>query len=162
MRLFRNRGDTGQRLAARANVFDVQLLADRLATVTGWLAGRSGVAELAVGYFGASTGAAAALWAAGHPATRVRAVVSRGSWPDLATPRLGEARAPALLIVSARDHVVHELNRDAVRQLLCEHRLEVIPGATHLFEEPGALDTVAEMACQWFTHHLASAARPTV
>jgi putative phosphoribosyl transferase len=141
----------------RANVFDVQLLAERLATVTGWLAGQPDIADLPVGYFGASTGAAAALWAAADPGARVSAVVSRGGRPDLAGPRLGAVRAPTLLIVGGHDNGVIELNRDAAAQMRCEHVVEIVPGATHLFEEPGTLDAVADLAGRWFTRHLGRA-----
>jgi putative phosphoribosyl transferase len=141
----------------RANVFDVELLGARLAAVTDWLTGAVGGAEVAglpIGYFGASTGAAAALWAAAAPGAPVRAVVSRGGRPDLAGPRLGRVQAPTLLIVGGRDEVVIELNRDAARALRCEHRIVVVPGATHLFEEPGTLEAVADLARAWFTTHL--------
>jgi putative phosphoribosyl transferase len=148
---------TDEEAAARSNVFDVGLLADRLAIATTWLE-RSSAAGLPVGYFGASTGAAAALWAAGAPDATVGAVVSRGGRPDLAGERLSTVRAPTLLVVGGRDHVVLELNRQAASALRCEHRVEVVPGATHLFEEPGTLDTVAKLAADWFTLHLAGAA----
>jgi putative phosphoribosyl transferase len=143
----------------RANVFDVELLAERLTAVTAWLEQRPEAAGHRVGYFGASTGAAAALWSAADPSARIAAVVSRGGRPDLAAPRLGAVRAPTLLIVGGYDDLVVELNRDAARQLQCEHRLEVVPGATHLFEEPGTLDAVANLARQWFSEHLAPPAR---
>jgi putative phosphoribosyl transferase len=143
----------------RANVFDVALLGDRLAAVTDRLGQVPEVSALPVGYFGASTGAAAALWAAAEPASPVEAIVSRGGRPDLAGPRLGMTRAPTLLIVGGADHPVLELNRDAARQLRCEHDLRVVAGATHLFEEPGALETVADLACRWFVGHLAPSAR---
>jgi putative phosphoribosyl transferase len=141
---------TDEEAAARSNVFDVGLLADRLAIATTWLEGSS-AAGLPVGYFGASTGAAAALWAAGAPGADVAAVVSRGGRPDLAGERLETVRAPTLLIVGGRDEVVIELNRRAASALRCEHRVEIVPGATHLFEEPGALDHVARLAADWFT-----------
>jgi putative phosphoribosyl transferase len=112
---------------------------------------------LPFGYFGASTGAGAALWAAGDPDNPVRAVVSRGGRPDLARDRLERVRAPTLLIVGGNDETVLELNGDAARRLRCEHRIEVVPGATHLFEEPGALDAVAELAARWFVAHLSGA-----
>jgi putative phosphoribosyl transferase len=136
----------------RANVFDVPLLARRLQVAT------TGVQvhnhDLPIGYFGASTGAAAALWAAADPESPVQAVVSRGGRPDLAAPRLGAVRAPTLLIVGGADDVVIDLNREAERLLQCEHRLEIVPGATHLFEEPGALEAVARLAADWFVEHL--------
>ena len=144
----------------RANVFDVELLAERLDAVTRWLFTQVDVAELPVGYFGASTGAAAALWAAADPESPVRAIVSRGGRPDLAGPRLAAVRAPTLLIVGGHDEVVLDLNGAAAHRLSCEHRLAVVPGATHLFEEPGALETVAELARQWFSDHLAQGAHP--
>jgi dienelactone hydrolase len=138
----------------RANVFDVELLADRLLGATRWLGREPALAGLPVGYFGASTGAAAALWAAADPDARVRAVVSRGGRPDLAGPRLGLVRAPTLLVVGGWDDVVVQLNREAARDLRCEHRLEIVPEATHLFEEPGALEQVAKLAVDWFSAHL--------
>jgi len=138
----------------RSNVFDVDLLATRLARVTGWLGGRPELAGLTVGYFGASTGAAAALAAAAQLPGRVAAVVSRGGRPDLAGRRLADVDAPTLLIVGGFDDVVLELNRDAARLLRCEHDLVVVPGATHLFEEPGTLEVVADLARRWFTDHL--------
>lgn len=138
--------------ADRANVFDIETLAGRLADATRWLRHREGVP---IGYFGASTGAAAALWAASAEDADIGAVVSRGGRPDLAGPRLAGVRAPTLLIVGGRDTTVLDLNRQAQRELRCENRLEVVPGATHLFEEPGALDEVAHLARDWFTRHLA-------
>ena len=138
----------------RANVFDVDLLAARLLGVTAWLRAQPPAAHAAIGYFGASTGAAAALWAAADPAADVAAVVSRGGRPDLAGPRLGLVRAPTLLIVGGHDDVVLELNQSAQAQLRCESRLEVVPGATHLFEEPGTLEAVAQLARDWFATHL--------
>ena len=140
----------------RDNVFDIPLLAERLATATDWLRSQPATRELAVGYFGASTGAGAGLWAAAAPGSPVRAVVSRGGRPDLARQRLREVRAPTLLIVGGRDDVVIELNREAASHLRCEHRLEIVPGATHLFEEPGTLEVVAELACRWFVDHFAT------
>ncbi|HLF40813.1 MAG TPA: phosphoribosyltransferase [Acidimicrobiia bacterium] len=143
----------------RANVFDVDLLARRLVAVTGWLRTQPDIAALPVGYFGASTGAAAALWAATEPDARIAAVVSRGGRPDLAAPRLAAATAPTLLIVGGDDTLVLELNRQARAQMHCESRLTVIPGATHLFEEPGTLQAAAAAARDWFTGHLARAPR---
>ncbi|MFF5407358.1 phosphoribosyltransferase family protein [Streptomyces misionensis] len=139
----------------RDNVFDIPLLAGRLLAATHWLRAEPAVRDLAVGYFGASTGAAAALWAAaeGRPA----AVVSRGGRPDLAGPRLPEVTAPTLLIVGGADPLVLDLNRDAQTRLRCENRLATVPGATHLFEEPGTLDRVTELARDWFTDHMAPA-----
>jgi putative phosphoribosyl transferase len=142
----------------RANVFDIDLLAGRLVDATRWLRAQPDVGALPIGYFGASTGAAAALWAATEPGTEVGAVVSRGGRPDLAAPRLGAVTAPTLLIVGGEDDVVLELNRRAQAQLRCESRLAVVPGATHLFEEPGTLQAAAALARDWLTGHLA--ARP--
>ncbi|MFD7576648.1 dienelactone hydrolase family protein, partial [Streptomyces sp. NPDC059810] len=137
----------------RAHVFDTPLLAGRLARATEWLAGRPESEGLPLGYFGASTGAAAALWAAGDPASSVAAVVSRGGRPDLAADHLARVEAPTLLVVGGRDALVLDLNRRAASLLRCESRLEVVEGATHLFEEPGALEEVAELATSWFTGH---------
>ncbi|MFI8386130.1 phosphoribosyltransferase family protein [Streptomyces sp. NPDC085540] len=137
--------------ADRANVFDIETLAGRLAAATAWLRRRE---LLPTGWFGASTGAAAALWAAGEPGAEIGAVVSRGGRPDLAGARLAAVRAPTLLIVGGRDSTVLDLNRRAQRELRCENRLEIVPGATHLFEEPGALDEVAGLARDWFIRHL--------
>jgi len=138
----------------RANVFDISLLGHRLAEVTGWLRCDPAVASLPVGYFGASTGAAAALWAAAEPGTAVAAVVSRGGRPDLAAGRLAVVTAPTLLIVGGDDDVVLGLNRQAQGQLRCENRLEIVPGATHLFEEPGTLEAAAALASGWFVGHM--------
>jgi putative phosphoribosyl transferase len=145
---------TSQEEADRANVFDVELLARRLAEVTSWLRTQSPAGQAAIGYFGASTGAAAALWAAAEPGSGIAAVVSRGGRPDLAGPRLGAVTAPTLLIVGGLDTLVLELNRDAQAQLRCETKLAVVPGATHLFEEAGTLVTAAELARDWFVSHL--------
>ncbi len=138
----------------RANVFDIPLLASRLLASTRWLLARPDAAGCHVGYFGASTGAGAALWAAADAGDQVSAVVSRGGRPDLAGARLSEVRAPTLLIVGGRDDLVLELNREAMRQLRCDHELTVVEGATHLFEEPGTLAEVAILAADWFTRHL--------
>jgi putative phosphoribosyl transferase len=138
----------------RANVFDIELLAGRLVEVTDWLRTQPDVAGLPIGYFGASTGAGAALWAAAEPGADVAAIVSRGGRPDLAAPRLAQVAAPTLLIVGGRDDVVLELNRSAAARLVCEHQVAVVPGATHLFEEPGTLQLAAEAARDWFTGHL--------
>ncbi|MFC4016052.1 phosphoribosyltransferase family protein [Nonomuraea purpurea] len=137
----------------RGNVFDIELLAGRLAQVTNWLSDQPWAAGLPVGYFGASTGAAAALWAAAERGSRVAAVVSRGGRPDLAGARLAAVRAATLLIVGGCDELVIELNQAAQEWLTCESRLEIIPDATHLFEEPGALEAVADLARNWFTDH---------
>ena len=142
----------------RAAVFDIELLADRLGSVTEWLEAQPEAKGLCIGYFGASTGAGAALWAAAGPRSPVAAVVSRGGRPDLAGPKLGQVRAPTLLIVGGRDEVVLELNRRAQERLSCESRLAVVPGATHLFEEPGALEEVSRLARDWLLSHLPPAA----
>ncbi|MFC9229276.1 phosphoribosyltransferase family protein [Streptomyces decoyicus] len=141
--------------ANRANVFDIETLADRLTDATGWLRGR--VAG-PIGYFGASTGAAAALRAAASPGADIGAVVSRGGRPDLAGPLLSGVQAPTLLIVGGNDPQVLDLNREAEAALRCETRLEIVPGATHLFEERGALQQVAGLARDWFTSHLVTQA----
>ena len=140
--------------ADRANVFDIPLLAERLSAATAWLGAQPACRERPIGYFGASTGAAAALWAAAEPGSPVRAIVSRGGRPDLAGDRLEAVRAPTLLIVGGRDEEVLELNREAAQRLRSEHRIEIVPGATHLFEEPGALDVVADLAARWFVENL--------
>ncbi|HEX7996697.1 MAG TPA: phosphoribosyltransferase family protein [Streptosporangiaceae bacterium] len=139
----------------RANVFDIQALASRLADVTDWVRDQPGGQHAALGYFGASTGAAAALWAAAEPGARIDAVVSRGGRPDLAETRLADVSSPTLLIVGGRDEVVLGLNKQAQQQLRCPNRLAIVPGATHLFEEPGALRTVTRLAREWFTAHFA-------
>jgi putative phosphoribosyl transferase len=145
----------------RANVFDIGLLAGRLVDVTRWLRAQPESKDLRVGYFGASTGAAAALWAAAEPEVDIAAVVSRGGRPDLAAPRLAMVVAPTLLIVGGHDDVVLELNRRAQAQLRhCDNRLTVIPGASHLFEEPGTLRAAAEAARGWFTRYVTPAAHP--
>jgi putative phosphoribosyl transferase len=140
----------------RANVFDIRLLAERLAGATGWLRSQPAAAGLPVGYFGASTGAAAALLAAAQPGADIAAVVSRGGRPDLAGAALGSVRAPTLLIVGGNDQVVLDLNRRAQVELRCENDLAVVPGATHLFDEPGTLTAAAELARDWFTRHMAA------
>ncbi len=142
----------------RRAVFDIELLADRLGAVTQWLEAQPEARSSRIGYFGASTGAGAALWAAAGPSSSVAAVVSRGGRPDLAGPKLGQVRAPTLLIVGGRDEVVVELNRRAQKELGCESRLAVVPGATHLFEEPGALEEVSRLAGDWFLRHLSPTA----
>ena len=138
----------------RANVFDIGLLAGRLTAATAWLAGRPDTARSRIGYFGASTGAGAALWAAAEPGARIDAVVSRGGRPDLAGQRLSAVRAPTLLIVGGADREVLELNRWAQALLRCPSQLSVVPGATHLFEEPGTLSEAAALARDWFLRHL--------
>jgi len=144
----------------RANVFDVELLGRRLVEVTAWLRAQPEARDLPVGYFGASTGAAAALWAAARPHAEIAAVVSRGGRPDLARLGLPAVTAPTLLIVGGWDHVVLDLNRQAQALLHCENRLAIVSGATHLFEEPGTLTAAAGLARDWFTGHLTSGERP--
>jgi putative phosphoribosyl transferase len=144
---------------SRENVFDVVLLARRLTAATRWLSTREDTATSAVGYFGASTGAGAALWAAAEPDSRVGAIVSRGGRPDLAGPRLAAVRAPTLLIVGSADPQVLTLNRQAMALMRAPTRLEVIRGATHLFEEPGTLTQAAALAAEWFVRYLMPAGR---
>ena len=133
--------------------FDISLLARRLVAAVDWL--RTGPAvDLPIGLFGASTGAAAALVAAAERPEEIDAVVSRGGRPDLAGPALAQVRAPTLLIVGSLDSVVLELNQRALELLPAEKQLTVVPGATHLFEEPGTLEEVARLAAEWFTRHL--------
>lgn len=143
----------------RRRVFDVELLAARLLAATDWVAAEPATRLLPVGYFGASTGAAAALIAAARRGERIRAVVSRGGRPDLAGPWLPAVVSPTLLIVGGADHQVIELNEAALAELRCVKQLVIVPGAGHLFEEPGALDRVAELAANWFNGHLPAAAR---
>ena len=145
----------------RANVFDIPLLAERLVAATDWASTEPTIARLPLGYFGASTGAGAALWAAAEIGDRVRAVVSRGGRPDLATARLADVRAPVLLIVGGRDEVVLELNRQAQRRLRVHSELSIVPGATHLFEEHGALEEVSRLAAAWFERYLARPVGPS-
>jgi len=137
--------------------FDIGLLAERLVAVTDWLARYPGTRHIRIGYFGASTGAAAALVAATERPQLVGAVVSRGGRPDLAGSALARVEAPTLLIVGGNDFEVIELNRAALAQLRCEKQLVIVPGATHLFEEPGTLDEVARLAREWFEHYLTTA-----
>ncbi|WP_448071428.1 phosphoribosyltransferase family protein [Georgenia yuyongxinii] len=138
-----------------ARVFDIPLLAGRLLDATRWAGTRPGLAELPLGFFGASTGAGAALWAAAEHPARLAAVVSRGGRPDLAEERLPAVRAPTLLIVGARDTAVLALNRQARARLTCPSELSTVPGAAHLFEEPGTLETAGRLAVAWFRRHLA-------
>ena len=146
--------------------FDIEFLAARLAAATAWLVSQSPAPGLPVGYFGASTGAAAALVGAVRHPGRVSAIVSRGGRPDLAGPLLREVAAPTLLIVGGEDRTVLRLNRGALAQLGCEVKeLAIVPGATHLFEEPGTLEQAAELAGRWFARHLGQregAAPPSV
>jgi putative phosphoribosyl transferase len=134
--------------------FDIGMLAGRLADAARWLAGEPGSGGLAIGYFGASTGAAAALVAAARMPDRIGAIVSRGGRPDLAGSVLGSVQAPTLLIVGGDDTVVIQLNQEAYRQLRCAKELKIVPGASHLFEEPGALEEVAGLAADWFSEWL--------
>ncbi len=134
--------------------FDIDFLADRLRQATAWALAHPDLARLPAGYFGASTGAAAALVAAAEESGHVRAVVSRGGRPDLAGPALDRVRAPTLLIVGGDDTPVIELNRKAFARLSGVKRMEIVPGASHLFAEPGTLDTVAALAGGWFSQHL--------
>ena len=136
--------------------FDIPFLAKRLRAATAWVRTRPDIAGLPVGYFGASTGAAAALVAAAEPRSSLRAVVSRGGRPDLAASSLAGVEAPTLLFVGGRDRDVLEWNREALRLLRCEKELTVVPGASHLFEEPGTLEEVARLAAEWFRGHLDS------
>ena len=139
--------------------FDIGLLAERLVGATDWLTQRPDTRGLAIGYFGASTGAAAALVAAAERSEAVGAIVSRGGRPDLAGSVLPRVRAPTLLIVGGNDIEVIHLNRMALSKLRCEKKLVIIPGASHLFEESGALDEVAQLAREWFERHLVPARR---
>jgi len=146
-------------LRTRRLRFDIGLLADRLADATDWLAQEPDTQDLRVGYFGASTGAAAALVAAAKHPEAVSAVVSRGGRPDLAGKALSRVVAPALLIVGGEDEPVIGMNREAFEQIRAQKKLEVVPGATHLFEEPGTLEEVARIAAAWFARYLGQRAR---
>lgn len=141
-------------ISSRHLRFDIDLLAGRLVHVIDWLAQQPGGASRRTGCFGASTGAGAALVAAARRPDRVDAVVSRGGRPDLAGPSLAGVRAPTLLIVGGLDTPVISMNREALEQLRCEKQMVIVPGATHLFEEPGTLEKVASLACSWFLTHL--------
>ena len=134
--------------------FDIGLLADRLVDATDWASDYPQTRELGIGYFGASTGAAAALVAAGRRTDAIRAVVSRGGRPDLAGAALAKVKAPTLLIVGSADAPVIPFNKEALMMLGCPKRLELVPEATHLFEEPGALEAVARLAVNWFDGYL--------
>jgi dienelactone hydrolase len=137
----------------RRNVFDIELLGARVIEAIAWVGGESEISPLPIGLFGASTGAAAALVAAADE-PRVAAVVSRGGRPDLAGDALRRVQAPTLLIVGGLDYGVIELNRSAQQLLRCRNRLDIVPGATHLFEEPGTLESVVERATKWFIEYL--------
>lgn len=134
--------------------FDIDLLTERLIGVIGWVSQNTATAGFSIGLFGASTGAAAAVGAAAARAGKVVAVVSRGRRPDLALPHLAKIKAPTLLIVGGEDTVVIELNQQAAKHLLVEHRLEIVPGASHLFEEAGKLEQAAKLARDWFQRYL--------
>ena len=138
----------------RRKVFDINLLTDRLLLAKAWLEAEPRTRNLAIGYFGASTGAGAALQAVAREPSIVKAVVSRGGRPDLAEPYLPSVTAPTLLIVGGHDEPVIEMNQAAYDLLTCEKKLVIVPGATHLFEEPGTLEQVAEQAGRWFVRHL--------
>ncbi len=138
----------------RQKVFDIDLLADRLLLAKRWLQAEPKTSHLDIGYFGASTGAGAALQAAAREPSNVNAVVSRGGRPDLAESYLDRVTAPTLLIVGGWDEPVIEMNQEAYERLTCEKKLIIVPGATHLFEEPGTLEQVAEHACGWFKQYL--------
>jgi pimeloyl-ACP methyl ester carboxylesterase len=143
----------------RANVFDIPLLGTRVMEAVRWAAGDEDTKGLAIGIFGASTGAAAALIAAAEMPERVAAVVSRGGRPDMALPVLDRVTTPTLLIVGGEDYVVIDLNERAYEALAGEKSLEIVPGATHLFEEPGTLERVMELAGEWFGTHLGKRAQ---
>lgn len=145
---------TGREAEVRANVFDLPLLAERLLAATDWVVRDAAVHDLPLGYFGASTGAGAALIAAARAPEAIRAVVSRGGRPDLAHDWLPSVRAPTLLIVGGADTAVIGLNRMAYADLQCPKDLRVVPGATHLFEEPGTLDMACRLAEEWLRRHL--------
>ncbi|PLW81064.1 hydrolase [Kineobactrum sediminis] len=134
--------------------FDIPLLSRRLGGAVQWLEEREDTRQLSVGLFGSSTGAAAALIAAAANPERVAAVVSRGGRPDLAGDSLGKVKAPTLLIVGGRDTQVIEMNREAAERLTCYHRIGIVKGATHLFEEPGTLEQVEQLAADWFNQYL--------
>jgi dienelactone hydrolase len=142
--------------ADRAKVFDIRLLAERLLLATDWVRQDPESGALRIGYFGASTGAGATLVADTLSESEIGAIVSRGGRPDLAEDALPKVRAPTLLIVGSLDTTVLELNQAALARLDCEKQLAVVPGATHLFEEPGTLDHVIALAQKWFTDHLAA------
>jgi pimeloyl-ACP methyl ester carboxylesterase len=148
---------TEREAADRRNVFDIPLLAGRMVQAVRFVCSDADLSGLRIGLFGASTGAAAAIVAAAQLPQEVAALVSRGGRPDLAGTALEQVRAATLLIVGGADYGVIELNRNAFDLLSCEKRLEIVPGATHLFEEPGALDKVVDLAAQWFNAHFEAA-----
>jgi putative phosphoribosyl transferase len=145
----------------RQKVFNIGLLAERLRCAAAWLGQEPATRALRLGYFGASTGAGAALVAAARQPAAVGAVVSRGGRPDLARESLALVQAPTLLIVGGHDDVVIELNKQALRVLRCPKELVIVPGATHLFEEPGTLEAVARQAREWFLRHLTPVGAPS-
>jgi putative phosphoribosyl transferase len=134
--------------------FNIQLLSKRLSFATGWIINDESIKDLPIGYFGASTGAAAALISAADLKTKIKAIVSRGGRPDLAIKVLKEIVSPTLLIVGGNDSIVLKLNKEAYSALTCKKKLEIIPGASHLFEEPGKLEEVAKISAKWFLRHL--------
>jgi putative phosphoribosyl transferase len=146
----------------REKVFDIELLAERLQSAADWLRQEPATSALRLGYFGASTGAGAALVAAAREPAAVGAVVSRGGRPDLAKDHLPAVQAPTLLIVGGNDDVVIELNEQALRLLRCPKELVIVPGATHLFEEPGTLEEVSRLAKEWFVRYLTPVAGPSL
>ena len=138
-----------------SNRFNVDLLTDRLELATDWVRKQHGLADFPTGYIGASTGAAAAMRAAANKGDQIKAIVARGGRPDLAGPDvLSQVKAPKLLLVGGRDTSVIALNREAMAQMTCETHMRVIPGASHLFEEPGTLEEVSTQAADWFSNHL--------
>ena len=139
----------------REHRFNIGLLAERLVHATKWAKQQTQTKDFHIGYFGSSTGGGAALVAAAELPDDIDAVVSRGGRPDLAGDALPKVKAPTLLIVGGDDHVVIELNEEARVQMKCECKIEIVPGATHLFEEPGALERVAKLAAEWFLRHIA-------
>ncbi len=147
-------------LYTREHRFNIGLLAERLVHATKWAKQQKQTADLRIGYFGSSTGGGAALVAAAELPNEIGAVVSRGGRPDLAGDALPKVKAPTLLIVGGEDHVVIELNEQARAQMKCECKIEIVPGATHLFEEPGALEHVAKLASDWFLLHAAGTVGP--
>ena len=141
--------------------FDIGLLAERLVHATKWAKQQKQLRDLRIGYFGSSTGGGAALVAAAELREDVNAVVSRGGRPDLAGEALPKVKAPTLLIVGGEDHVVIDMNEEARAQMRCEVKIDIVPGATHLFEEPGALEQVARLASNWFVDHIGGARTST-
>src|SRR5213083_3338617 len=147
-------GEEALDMRTREHRFNIGLLAERLVHATKWAKPQERTRDLRIGYFGSSTGAAAALMAAAETPQDVGAVVSRGGRPDLAGDALPKVQAPTLLIVGGNDDIVIELNEQARDQMRCEVKLEIVPGATHLFEEPGTLEKVAKLASDWFVNHI--------